>query len=72
MTVHVRTRCPQGSSRLGYRSSASGTKVHDVDRVLRVEDLVVKVIPAPPQEQTADVAEERARCATPRLGYVLD
>jgi hypothetical protein len=66
------TRCPQGSSRLGDRSSASVTEVHDVDGVLRLEDLVVKVIAAPPEEQAADVTEERTRRAAPRLGYVLD
>ena len=54
-------RCPQGSPPLGDRSSASVTEVHDVDGALRVEDPVVKVIPAPPEEQTADVTEERAR-----------
>jgi hypothetical protein len=48
------------------------TEVHDVDGVLRVEYLVVEVIPAPPEEQTADITEELARRATPSLGYALD
>jgi hypothetical protein len=58
--VYVATRCPQASLSLSDRSSASVTEVHDVDGALRVEDPVVKVIPRP-EEQTADVTEERAR-----------
>jgi hypothetical protein len=49
--VYVATRCPQGSLSLGDRSSASVTEVHDVDGALRVEDPVVKVIPAPPESR---------------------
>ena len=47
-------------------------EVHDVDGVLRVEYLVVEVIPTPREEQTADITEELARRTTPGLGYVLD
>jgi hypothetical protein len=47
-------------------------EVHDVDGVLRVEHLVVEVIPTPREEQTADITEELARRTTPSLGYVLD
>jgi YgiT-type zinc finger domain-containing protein len=50
----------------------SVTEVHDVDGLLCVEHLVVEVIPAPAEKQTADMTEELARRATSRLGYVLD
>src|SRR5262249_41917478 len=63
---------PRRSSRPADRSPMSVTEVHDVDGLLRVEDLVVEVIPAPAEKQTADITEELARRATSRLGYVLD
>ena len=50
----------------------SVTEVHDVDGLLCVENLVVEVIPAPAEKQTADIAEELARRTTSHLAYVLD
>jgi hypothetical protein len=41
--VYVPTHCPPGAPPLGDSTSASVTAVHDVDGVLRVEDLVVEV-----------------------------
>jgi hypothetical protein len=50
----------------------SVTEVHDVDGLSCFEGLIVEVIPAPREKQTADITEELARRATSRLGYVLD
>jgi hypothetical protein len=50
----------------------SVTEVHDVDGLPCFEDLIVEVIPAPAEKETANIAEELARRATSRLGYVLD
>jgi hypothetical protein len=61
-----------GSPRSTDRAPACVAKVDDVDGVLRVENLVVEVIPAPPEEQATDITKERARRPTASLGNVLD